>query len=62
MKKFIAILCAAVTVFAFAACGKGKCDLCQQEKSTKKYTVAGETNNLCEQCGAGIDMIQKLAK
>lgn len=52
MKKFIAIVCAAVTVFAFAACGSKKCEMCQKDDvKTKKYTVQGKSAYLCEDCG-----------
>ena len=62
MKKIIAILCAFVIMFAFAACGKKECEVCGKEAKTKKYTYQGESAYLCKDCGSLLDLAKSMAK
>ncbi len=52
-KKIMALLLTAATVISLTACGKPfTCDLCNEEKTGKKYkeTVYGEEIVYCQDC------------
>lgn len=52
-KKIIALLLTVTTVISLTACGKPfTCDICQEEKTGKKYTetVLGEKVTYCQDC------------
>ncbi len=52
MKKITLILLAAVMALSLAACGKFKCDFCQEEKFGKinKTTIFDQEMQYCNDC------------
>ena len=53
MKKLICVLLVVVMMATLlTACGKFKCDVCDEEKSGKKYTeeILGEEIEMCKDC------------
>ena len=62
MKKVLAILCALIVIFSFAACSPSKCEVCNRETDTKKYSIEGKSAYLCEDCGALVDLAKQFKK
>ena len=60
-KRIIAAALCAVSLLAFASCGKSICDSCGREENCSKKTYEGETMNLCKDCKELYDSLQELA-
>ncbi len=50
MKRLVTLLLALCMIFALAACGGTKCDICGETKSCKSIEVLGEKVNICSDC------------
>lgn len=65
MKKLICLLLVIVVMATMlTACGKFECDLCDEEKSGKKYTgeVLGQDVTYCQDCHEDLEELNNAFK